>query len=285
MRYPDGTPFPAGLAERVCGGWRCSLDEQTFQTVLTWFCPFHEDDRTPLLTGIVKARQGTGPEHYVRCTNSEGLTPTISVHPVKVFPLGNPRPLWPKEIGGQWTLTRADGVREEGWVLSQASDADRAALQARGFFTTAPSSFDSLSSEAQLAATTTLERQGHPVPPSAKADIAALAERFTQAEAGMWAAARQMADDETLFGNPIGTEPESSHMNEITKNEFLAAVRGEVYDGTASEPVVKPKLKVHLPESEPTFNANLDIELRDDLLARMFANLAAHAMTLKDLSV
>ena len=56
-----------------------------------------------------------------------------------------------------------------------------------------PSPLDELSPEAQLMASTILERQGQPVPESAKADIAELAARFAAADEGMWAAADAMA--------------------------------------------------------------------------------------------
>src|SRR5262249_44787467 len=57
-----------------------------------------------------------------------------------------------------------------------------------------PSPLDKLPVEAQLMTTTILERQGKPVPVEAEADIAALAARFAQADAGVWAAARALAE-------------------------------------------------------------------------------------------
>jgi hypothetical protein len=80
-------------------------------------------------------------------------------------------------------------------VLTQASDADRAWLQSVGFFTEEVEAgpLDKLPAEQQLVATTILERQGKPVPTEAEADSAALAARFAQADAGMWAAARAIA--------------------------------------------------------------------------------------------
>ena len=53
-----------------------------------------------------------------------------------------------------------------------------------------------------------------------------------------------------------------------------------------SEPAPKPRLRVHRPESEPqsVVDADLEIEFTENLLAKMFANLAAHGMTLEDLA-
>jgi hypothetical protein len=84
----------------------------------------------------------------------------------------------------------------------------------------------------------------------AKTDIAALAERFAHADAGMWAAAHAMAE---------GTEP---------------------------EPVPEPvNLKVYEPEPQPEELAEVGLpEFDEALLAKMFANLAAHGMTLQDLA-
>ena len=91
-----------------------------------------------------------------------------------------------------------------------------------------------------------------PVPIEAKPDIAALAERFAQADAGMWAAAHALAK---------GVEPEPA---------------------ASPEPV---KLKVYEPEPKPEVLKEVELpEFDAALLAKMFANLAAHSMTLQDLA-
>ena len=56
-----------------------------------------------------------------------------------------------------------------------------------------PDALDTLEAEAQLLARTILERQRKPVPASSMPDIIWLAERFAQADEGMWGAARSMA--------------------------------------------------------------------------------------------
>jgi hypothetical protein len=88
--------------------------------------------------------------------------------------------------------------------------------------------------------------------------IATLAERFAQADAGMWAAAYAMARGVEL--EPVATEPETG------------PVRLKVYE---SDPV---------PET-PDVLSDVELpEFDDALLAKMFANLAAHGMTLQDLA-
>jgi hypothetical protein len=56
-----------------------------------------------------------------------------------------------------------------------------------------PDALDTLEDEAQLLARTILERQMKPAPTSAMPDIISLAERFANADEGMWGAARAMA--------------------------------------------------------------------------------------------
>jgi hypothetical protein len=109
-----------------------------------------------------------------------------------------------------------------------------------------PSPLDSLPIEAQLAAVTILDNQTKPTPPSAVADITAFAAMLDKADAGMWAAARSMGE------------------------------------GVESEPFV---LRVHAPEPEkPEILKDVEMpEFDEELLAKMFANLAAYGMSLADL--
>ena len=101
------------------------------------------------------------------------------------------------------------------------------------------------------------------MPVEAEADIAALAARFAQADAGMWAAAQASA---------LGAELELA----------VEAAPAPV----APAPKRKPKLKVVRPEPEPEPDLG-DIGtpvFTEELIAQMFANLAAHGMTLQDLA-
>jgi hypothetical protein len=128
-----------------------------------------------------------------------------SVPRLYLRPLKHSHILYTKKVEGKSQHSKVTGDHEPGWVLTQASDADRAWLQSVGFFAEAveASPLDKLPAEQQLVATTILERQGKPVPVEAQADIAALAERFAQANAGMWMAARAIAEhgahDEALW--------------------------------------------------------------------------------------
>jgi len=85
--------------------------------------------------------------------------------------------------------------------------------------------------EQQLVSTTRLARQGKPVPTEAQADFAARAARFAQADAGMGAATRAIAE---------GAEPDS-------KGEPAPAGEPDPKPG----PKAKPKLKVVPPEPGP----------------------------------
>jgi hypothetical protein len=88
--------------------------------------------------------------------------------------------------------------------------------------------------------------------------IATLAERFAQVDAGMWAAAHAMARGVGL--EPVAAKPETG------------PVRLKVYE-TDPEPETHDVLtQVELPEFD------------EALLAKTFANLAAHGMTLQDLA-
>jgi hypothetical protein len=51
----------AGLAERVDGGWRCTVHGQVLKDVLTWFQLYHVRDRCSKRLGIVKARNTQSP--------------------------------------------------------------------------------------------------------------------------------------------------------------------------------------------------------------------------------
>ena len=88
--------------------------------------------------------------------------------------------------------------------------------------------------------------------------IVTLAERFAQVDAGMWAAAHAMARGVGL--EPVAAKPETG------------PVRLKVYE-TDPEPETHDVLtQVELPEFD------------EALLAKTFANLAAHGMTLQDLA-
>jgi hypothetical protein len=109
----------------------------------------------------------------------------------------------------------------------------RRCLQSVGFFTEVveASPLGKLPAERQLVAATILERQGKPIPASAADNIAALAARFAQADAGMWAASRAIAE---------GAEPDS-------KVEAAPAVEPE----PKPVPKARPKLMVVRPEPVP----------------------------------
>ena len=239
-----------GVAERVGHGWRCAVAGQALKNVLTWFQLYHVDTKCLMHLGIVKARRPGGQEYYVTCTNHTSLSNTLWVLPMEGFPRVNSIPLHAKR------------AKEEGWVLTEASDADRAALRAQGFLRGCIEPPRQIADRVQAAATATVERQAKPAPAEIRPDIVALAGRFAQADAGMWAAAHAMAKGEdTDFMPP---EPEM-------KSE--------------PEPAT---LKVYKPEPEPEKPEVLTkVEVPDfdeALLAKMFANLAAHGMTLQDLA-
>jgi hypothetical protein len=174
------------------------------------------------------------------------------------------------------------GDPEPGWVLTQASNADRAWLQSVGFFTEAveASPLDKLPAEQQLVATTILDRQGKPVPSQAEADIAALAERFAQADAGMWAAVRAIAQSNEPEP-AVEAAPEPAPPKPKSGWDLVTSRPGVVVEPEPKK-ATKPKLKLVRPEVEP---AAPDMPVfTAELIARMFANLAAHGMTLQDLA-
>ena len=283
-----------GLAERVGYGWRCQVSRMALRDVLTWFQLYRLGTRCLLHLGIVKARRPSGPEYYVTCTNHTSLPNTLWVLPVERFPRVNSIPLHAKR------------AKEEGWVLTQASDVDRATLQAQGFFKAEASPLDSLPLEPHLVGATILERQKKLVPVEAKADIAALAERFAQADAGMWAAARTMAEGEQREAEPlVGTlkveDSDGDVMfegeNKLVSTGFDAVVEVRAVENSGVEAMIvsppepepktkRPKLKVHRPEPEPApqkvFAQVDDIVFDDELIAKMMANMAKHGMTAED---
>jgi hypothetical protein len=105
----------------------------------------------------------------------------------------------------------------------------------------------------------------------------------------MWAAARAIAEhgayDEALWGEPapaasgvvvqLGPEPEA---------EPQAQPAPLVEPEPKPEPKAKPKLKVVRPEPEPAAPDPDMPVFTEELIAKMFANLAAHGMTLQDLA-
>jgi hypothetical protein len=136
---------------------------------------------------------------------------------------------------------------------------------------------DKLPIEAQLVGATILERQGKPVPVEAEADLAALAIRFAQADAGMWAAARAIA-----MGD--GREPPQPTSGwDLVTSRPGAVVEPEP---KRKRKAAEPKLKLVRPELEPVPGpdaADMPV-FTEELIAKMFANLAAHGMTLQDLA-
>ena len=143
---------------------------------------------------------------------------------------------------------------------------------------------------------------------SAMPDIITLAERFAKADESMWGAARAMAfrepiaeliipaTEDTPKGTPLVgmfmiTDGDTNVLFEgenkivtvgiddvITLNASIAVEDAAVVAET-------PKLKVHQPEPEKKVHAVVDnIEFDETLIAKMFANLAAHGMALQDLA-
>ncbi len=169
------------------------------------------------------------------------------------------------------------------------------------------SPLDEIEEAAQLLARTVLDRQAKAVPLAAKDDIIALAERFAQADAGMWATARRMADDAAydaeLWGTSEPVEPEPEKVEQELNREQDAADSGLGYDelspmiehadvpaseaASESEPRSgRPTLKVHRPEAEPVRKVHAvfdDIEFDDELIAKMMANMASHGMSASDI--
>jgi hypothetical protein len=158
-----------------------------------------------------------------------------------------------------------------------------------------PSPLDDLPIEAQMAAITILDRQQEPTPARAIADIDAFAAMLAQADAGMWAAARLMAqgdepEREEFEGSDLDGEQDEADTGLARPGDLPADDEGEAPESepeATAEPVV---LKVHRPEPEPAvekpaIQEDLDLpKFDEELLAKMFANLAAHGMTLADLA-
>jgi Type III restriction enzyme, res subunit len=174
-----------------------------------------------------------------------------------------------------------------------------------------PDALDTLEAEAQLLARTILERRGKPVPESAESDIEDLAGRFAKADESLWTTARAMAERTERYRPDIIKRFEErfdalvADAEEMLKVDDVEIEEDVVINGTftvtdsdgkvvaEAEARVKTKpqfqdavtLKVHQPDPEQDADSVVDnIEFDETLLAKMFANLAAHGMTLKDLA-
>ena len=151
-----------------------------------------------------------------------------------------------------------------------------------------PDALDTLREDAELLARTILDRQKNGVPASAMPDIISLAERFAQADEGMWSAARAMAQREPIAEFIISATENTSKLTPLVTamlNEPIQVNKGETVKVTFTREADEVKLKVHQPEPEkkphPVFD---DIEFDDVLIAKMMANIAANGMTLDDLA-
>ena len=171
-----------------------------------------------------------------------------------------------------------------------------------------PDALDTLREDAELLARTILERQKKAVPAEAMPDIISLADRFAEADEGMWAAARARAfreevapkfevtcsdslcedEDKVIdIGVSDTTKLRSSiTVDEAARKETILKAREFTIDVDVVTPVKStPNLKVHQPKSEKKVDEVVDdINFDETLLAKMFANLAAHGMTLQDLA-
>ena len=265
----------AGLAERVGGGWQCALNNFGVQDVLTWCKLYQLDSLIYVPLGIVSARQPGGPEHYVRCTNHNALSNVLEILPIQGFPGVNSKPLYARH------------ARQEEWVLTEASESDRAKLREKGFFLDEISPLDELPIEAQMVTASIFLRHAKPVPSESMSDIPALAERFAQADAGMWAAAHAMARGEEA-GRPVKVETRSPNLaGKITASaddgNVLFERENKIVTIGTFDVVDVPKLKVHQPEPfTPAAAMFEDIEFDDALIAKMMANIVSHGITLED---
>ena len=87
----------------------------------------------------------------------------------------------------------------------------------------------------------------------------------------------------TLFSEPVQVNAGETLHVEFTASSKDWEVRGS--EVTVFDKDGKPNLKVHQPEPEKKVHAVVDdIEFDEMLLAKMFANLAAHGVTLQDLA-
>jgi hypothetical protein len=165
-----------------------------------------------------------------------------------------------------------------------------------------PGALDGLRADAQLLARTILERQKKGIPAEAMPDIISLAERFAQADEGMWGAARAMAFREepvaelivpATENTPKGTPPvgtlkgDDSDANVLFYGEKrnVAVGKNYVLAAKCEAAAEAPKLKVRKPEPEKKVHAVFDdIEFDDALLAKMMANIAKNGMSVSALS-
>src|SRR5262249_11120761 len=121
------------------------------------------------------------------------------------------------------------------------------------------------------------------------ADIAALAARFAQADADMWVAARAIAHGEEpeplVEPEPTPELPKPKSGWDLVTSRPGAVVEPEPKRKTKA---AEPQLKVVRPVPEPEPAPGPDpVEMpvfTEELIAKMFANLAAHGMTLQDLA-
>jgi hypothetical protein len=109
---------------------------------------------------------------------------------------------------------------------------------------------------------------------------------------GTWAAARAIAlGDEP---EPVAEAAPAPERPQPKSGWDLVTSRpGAVAEPDSNRKPEKPKLKVHRPEPEPKPKRMLDrdevpsigdVVFTEGLIAKMFANLAAHGMTLRDLA-
>jgi hypothetical protein len=158
-----------------------------------------------------------------------------------------------------------------------------------GFFSEETSPLDELPIEAQMSTASIFLRHAKPVPSESMSDIPALAERFAQADAGMWAAAHAMARGEEA-GWPVKVETRSPNLaGKITASaddgNVLFEGENKIVTTGTFDVIERPKLKVHQAEpSKPAAAMFEDIMFDDDLIAKMMANILSHGMTLADIS-
>jgi hypothetical protein len=176
-----------------------------------------------------------------------------------------------------------------------------------------PSPLDQFSPEVQLLGATMIERQGKPAPEAAMPDIESLARRFAKADANMWAAARAIGetgdatflpidpdgpsdadiqeDKDSLYAEPEPVADEPKPKRERRRNPkgpWASAVGGVIREELdRCDANIRANLKVHRPEPDPAKPepvASQEVVYTEDLLAKMFANLAAHGLTIEDLA-
>jgi hypothetical protein len=133
-------------------------------------------------------------------------------------------------------------------------------------------------------------------------DIISLAERFAQADVAMWGTARDMAE-RVPVAEFIQRRPEIVEMFDKRRDALVVDAAelvgnftmtdgddnllAEADNRVTTKPVFEGAvtLKVRHPDPEPeALSVVDDIEFDETLIAKMFANLAAHGMTLQDLA-